>query len=111
MKNFIFALCGFLMMTFVSLSVQASVSEPIQSKLDVSMIDVGMSVVQDDVVKIAPMDFLVVAAPQTVLMIGETSAMQSKPVAVPKCLFRYVYRSKYCTHYSYTAYSKLITPY
>lgn len=111
MKNFIFAMCGFLMMTFVSLSVQASVSEPIQPKSDVTMIDVGMPEIQDDVVKIAPIDFLVVAAPQTVLMIGESPAMQSKPVAVPKCPFRYVNRSKYCTHYSYTAYSKLITPY
>lgn len=111
MKNFIFALCGFLMMTFVSLNAQASVSEPIQSKSDVSMIDVGMPVIQDDVVKTVPIDFLVVAAPQTVLMVGESPAMQSKPVAVPKCPFRYVYRSKYCTHYSYTAYSKLFTPY
>lgn len=111
MKNFIFAMCGFLMMAFVSLSVQASVSESTPPKSDVSVIDVGMPVIQDDVVKTVPMDFLVVAAPQTVLMIGESPAMQSKPVTVPKCPFRYVYRSKYCTHYSYTAYSKLITPY
>lgn len=111
MKNFIFAMCGFLMMTFVSLSVQASVSVPIQPKSDVSMIDVGMSVIQNDVGKIAPMDFLVMAAPQTVFVVTESPAMQSKSVNVPKCPFRYIYKSKYCTHYSYTAYSKLITPY
>lgn len=111
MKNFILAMCGFLMMTLMSLDVQASsISEPILSKSDVS-VNVGLPMIQDDVVKIARMDFLVVAAPQTVLMVGESPAMQSKSVTVPKSPFRYVYRSKYCTHYSYTAYSKLITPY
>lgn len=111
MKNFIFALCGFLMMSLVSLNVQASsISEPIPSKSDVS-VNVGLPMIQNDVVTVIPMDFLVVAAPQTVLMTGESLAMQSKSVAAPKCPFRYVYKSKYCTHYSYTAYSKLITPY
>lgn len=109
MKKFIFAMCGFLMTAFVSLNVQASVSESTPPKSDVSMIDVGMPIVQNDVVKIAPMDYLTV--PQAVFIVAESPAMQSKPVAVPKCPFRYIYISKYCTHYSYTAYSKLITPY
>lgn len=121
MKNFVFALCGFLMMTFASLSVQASVSETLPSKSDVTIVDIGMSTVQNDVVKIAPMEYLVVTAPQPAFMMAESPAMQSvtilstaiegKQVIVPKCPFRYVYKSKYCTHYSYAAYSKLITPY
>ena len=111
MKNFIFALCGFLMMTFASLSVQASVSESIPPKSDVTIVDVGTPTIQNDVVTFIPMDYLVVPAPQPVFTIAESSAMQSKPVAIPKCAFRYIYKSKYCNHYSYTAYSRLITPY
>lgn len=111
MKNFVFALCGFLMMTFASLSVQASVSEPIPPKPDVTIVDVGTPTIQNDVIKIVPMDYLVVTAPQPVFMIAESLAMQSKSVTVPKCAFRYIYKSKYCNHYSYTTYSRLITPY
>lgn len=111
MKNFVFALCGFLMMAFASLSVQASVSEPILSKSDVTIVDVGTPTIQNDVAKIVPMDYLVVTAPQPVFMIAKSSAMQSKEVTVPKCPFRYIYKSKYCNHYSYTVYSRLITPY
>lgn len=111
MKNFIFALCGFLMMALMPLNVQASsINEPIPSKSDVS-VNVGLPMIQNDVVTIIPMDFLVVTAPQTVFVVTESPAMQSKSVAVSKCPFRYIYKSKYCTHYSYTAYSKLITPY
>lgn len=110
MKNFVFALCGFLMMTFASLSVQASVSEPILSKSDVS-VNVGLPMVQNDVVTFIPMDYLVVAAPQPIFMIPESSVVQSKQIFVPKCPFWYIYKSKYCNHYSYTAYSRLITPY
>lgn len=111
MKNFIFALCGFLMMTFASLSVQASsISEPIPPKSDIS-VNVGLPMIQNDVVAIIPMDLLVVAAPQTVFMSAESPAVRSKQIFVPKCPFRYIYKSKYCTHYSYTAYSRLITPY
>lgn len=120
MKNFIFALCGFLMMALMSLNVQASSIEPIPSKSDVS-VNVGLPMIQDDVVTIIPFDFMVVTAPQIVFTISESPAMQSvttkntamqeKQIVIPKCPFRYIYKSKYCTHYSYTAYSKLITPY
>lgn len=110
MKNFIFALCGFLMMTFASLSVQASVSEPILSKSDVS-VNVGLPMVQNDVVTFIPMDYLVVTALQPVFMMAESPVMQNKQILVLKCPFRYIYKSKYCNHYSYTAYSRLITPY
>ena len=41
----------------------------------------------------------------------EEAAIQGIRINVPKCPFRYIYKSKHCTHYSYTAYSKLITPY
>lgn len=110
MKNFVFALCGFLMMTFASLGVQASVSEPVLFKSDVP-VNVGLPMVQNDVVTFIPMDYLVVTAPQPIFMIAESSVVQSKQIFVPKCLFRYIYKSKYCNHYSYTAYSRLITPY
>lgn len=98
-------------MLFASVNVQASVSEPIPSKSDVSVVDVGLPVMQNSIVQIVPMDYLVMTALQPVFVIAESPAMQSKSVVVPKCPFRYVYKSKYCTHYSYTAYSKLITPY
>lgn len=111
MKNFIFAFCGFLMMALMSLNVQASsISEPIPSKSDVS-VNVGLPMIQNDVVTIIPVDFLVVTTPQTVFMSAENSAVRSKQILVPKCPFRYIYKSKYCTHYNYTVYSKLITPY
>ena len=110
MKNFIFALCGCLMMSLVSLNVQASgVSEPIPCKSDVS-VDVGLPMIQTDVVTISA-NYFVLTAPQPVIKNAESQDMQSSQMVVPKCPFRYVYKSKYCTHYSYTAYSKLITPY
>lgn len=121
MKNFVFALCGFLMMTFASLSVQASVSEPIKCEYVAPSVDVGLPDIQYITSEVVPMDYLVVTAPQPAFMMAESPAMQSvttmsttiegKQVIVPKCPFRYVYKSKYCTHYSYATYGKLITPY
>lgn len=111
MKKFIcFLFCSFLML-FASLSVQASVIEPIPSKSDVSAVDVGFPIIQNSIVKIVPMDYMVMTAPLAVFVITESPAMRSRAVTVPKCPFRYLYKSKYCTHYSYTAYSRLITPY
>lgn len=111
MKNFIcFLFCSFLML-FASANVQASISEPIPSKSDVSMVDVDLTTVQNDVVKVVSIDCMIAPTPQSILMIPESPAMQGKSVTIPKCPFRYIYKSKYCTHYSYTAYSKLITPY
>lgn len=110
MKNFIcFLFCSFLML-FVSVGVKASISEHIPSKPDVSSI-VDMPTVQTDAVSIAPMDCLALTVAQPVFVIAKSPGLQSKSVAVPKCPFRYLYKSKYCTHYSYTAYSRLITPY
>lgn len=118
MKNFIFAMCGFLMMSLVSLSVQASdVSERIPCKSELAAVDVGLPNIQFITLEAVPADCVVLTAPQPVFMIADTPAVhmtitatQGKQVSVPKCPFRYVFKSKYLTHYSYTAYSKLITP-
>lgn len=109
MKNFIFAVCGFLMMAFASLSVGASVSKQVSVKSDMQVVDVGTPIIQKDVVKITTMDCLFVPMRQPVF--AGASAMSSKSVTISKRPFRYVYKSRYCNHYSYTAYSKLITPY
>ena len=111
MKNFIFAMCGFLMMSLVSLCVQASsISESILSKSDVMVVDVGLPMIQNDTV-IVSMDYWVLTVPRLAIMIAESPAIQSKTVVVPKCPFRYIYKSKYCTHYSNAVYSRLIIPY
>nr|DAQ59855.1 MAG TPA: hypothetical protein [Caudoviricetes sp.] len=120
MKNFIFAMCGFLMMSLVSLSVQASsISEPSKCEYVNPLVDVGLPDIQSITFEAAPVDYFVLTAPQPVLVIADSPAMQMtvnmatqlKQVTVPQCPFRYIYKSKYCTHYSYTAYSRLITPY
>jgi hypothetical protein len=54
---------------------------------------------------------LVANNPAMMCSIKEGMAIQGVRINVPKCPFRYIYKSKHCTHYSYTAYSKLITPY
>lgn len=120
MKNFIFAMCGFLMMSLVSLSVQASsVSEHSKCEYVTPSVDVGMPDIQCVTFEAAPVNCFVLTAPQPVFIIADSPTMQStmnvamqgKLIIVPKCPFRYIYKSKYCTHYSYTAYSRLITPY
>lgn len=78
MKNFVFALCGFLMMTFASLSVQASgVSKPIKCGYVAPSVDVGLPDIQYITSEVVPMDYLVVTAPQPVFMMAESPAMQS----------------------------------
>ena len=122
MKNFIFAMCGFLMMSLVSLGVQASsISEPIPSKSELSAVDVGLPDIQYVTFEAAPLNCFVLTDSQPVMLITNSPVVQSvmtmnvatqgKQISVPKCPFRYIYKSKYCTHYSYTAYSRLITPY
>lgn len=120
MKNFIFAMCGFLMMSLVSLSVQASsVSEPSKCEYVTPSVDVSLPDIQYITFEAAPVNYFVLTAPQPVFMITYNPAIQStmnvamqgKQIIVPKCPFRYIYKSKYCTHYSYTAYSRLITSY
>ena len=118
MKNFIFAMCGFLMMSLVSLSVQASSVKSFECEYVAPSVDVGLSSIQRFALEAAPTDCLVLSAPQPIFMIADSSAMQpttitamqGKQITVPKCPFRYIYKSKYCTHYNY-AYSKLIIPY
>lgn len=121
MKNFIFAMCGFLMMSLISLSVQASsISEPSKCEYVTPLFDVGLPDIQCVTFEVDPVNCFVLTAPQPIFIIANASmqsvasmntAMHGKQIIVPKCPFRYVYKSKYYTHYSYTAYSKLITPY
>ena len=118
MKNFIFAMCGFLMMSLVSLSVQASSVESFECEYVAPSVDVGLSPIQFFTLEAAPTDCVVLSVPQSIFMITDSpamqpatiTAMQGKQISVPKCPFRYIYKSKYCTHYSYTAYSRLIIP-
>lgn len=122
MKNFIFALCGFWMMALMPLNVQASsVSELSQCEYVDPSVYVGQPDIQYITFEIAPVNYFVLTALQPVLMIADSPAMQSvatvnmatqgKHIILPERPFRYIYKSEYCTHYSYTAYSKLITPY
>lgn len=112
MKNFIcFLFCSFLML-FASVNVQASVSEPISPKsMDVSAMDAP--IVQGDAISVTSMSFIVMDFTQSYAFstVAEIPIMQSPTVSVPKCPFRYLYQSRYNTHYSCTAYSRLITPY
>lgn len=120
MKNFIFAMCGFLMMSLVSLSVQASSVESSKCEYVTPSVDVGLPDIPFITLEADPVDcvvltmthpmFLVANAPAMVCMMKKEAAVRWKRIDVPKCPLRYIYKSKYCTHYSYTAYSKLITP-
>ena len=121
MKNFIFAMCGFLMMSLVSLSMQASSVESPKCEYVNPSVDVGLPDIQFITLETVPADcvvltmthpmFLVANNPAMMCSIKEGMAIQGVRINVPKCPFRYIYKSKHCTHYSYTAYSKLITPY
>ena len=110
MKNFIFAMCGFLMMSLVSLSVQASSVESPKCEYVNPSVDVGLPDIQFIPLETAPA-VCVANNPAMMCSIKEGMAIQGVRINVPKCPFRYIYKSKHCTHYSYTAYSKLITPY
>lgn len=120
MKNFIFALCGFLMMSLVSLSVQASSVESSKCEYVTPSVDASLSDIQFVDFETVPADCIVQATPQTLFLLANAPAMvcmmkkrrlsDGNGLMFPKCPLRYIYKSKYCTHYSYTAYSKLITP-
>lgn len=121
MKNFIFAMCGFLMMSLVSLSVQAASVESPKCEYVNPSVDVGLPDIQFITLETVPADcvvltmtppvFLVANNPAMMCSMKEEAAIQGKQISVPKLPFRYVFKSKYLNHYSYTAYSKLITPY
>ena len=88
---------------------------------DVMILDVGLPDIQFITLETVPADcvvltmtppvFLVANNPAMMCSMKEEAAIQGIRINVPKCPFRYIYKSKHCTHYSYTAYSKLITPY
>ena len=121
MKNFIFAMCGFLMMSLVSLSAQASSVESLKCEYVNPSVDVSLPDISFITLEAAPVGGVVLAMPQTMFLVAnnpammcsikEETAIQGMRINIPKCPFRYIYKSKYCTHYSYTAYSKLITSY
>lgn len=78
MKNFIFAMCGFLMMSLVSLGVQASsISEPIPSKSELSAVDVGLPDIQYVTFEAAPLNCFVLTDSQPVMLITNSSVVQS----------------------------------
>ena len=103
MKNFIFAMCGFLMM-----SLNPSVNAGLPDIQSITLETVPADCV---VLTMTPPVFLVANNPAMMCSMKEEAAIQGIRINVPKCPFRYIYKSKHCTHYSYTAYSKLITPY
>ena len=100
------------MMLFASLGVQASsFSESIPSKsADAPISFVDTPSVQVGIISIAPVNVLAINIAPPLCGI-EIITIENKPTVMPKCPFRYLYKSKYCTHYSYTAHSRLITPY
>lgn len=59
MKNFIFAMCGFLMMSLVSLSVQASSVESPKCEYVNPSVDVGLPDIQFITLETAPADCVV----------------------------------------------------
>lgn len=59
MKNFIFAMCGFLMMSLVSLSVQASSVESPKREYVNPSVDVGLPDIQFITLETAPADCVV----------------------------------------------------
>ena len=76
MKNFIFAICGFLMMSLVSLSVQASSVESFECEYVAPSVDVGLSPIQFFTLEAAPTDCVVLSVPQPIFMITDSPAMQ-----------------------------------
>ena len=105
MKNFIFAMCGFLMMSLVSLSVQASSVESPKREYVNPSVDVGLPDIQFITLETVPADcvvltmthpvFLVANNPAMMCSMKEETAIQGKQISVPKLPFRYVFKSKY----------------
>lgn len=90
MKNFIFAMCGFLMMSLVSLSVQASSVESPKCEYVNPSVDVGLPDIQFITLETAPADcvvltmthpmFLVANNPAMMCSIKEGMAIQGAPI-------------------------------
>lgn len=69
MKNFIFAMCGFLMMSLVSLSVQASSVESPKCEYVNPSVDVGLPDIQFITLETAPADCVVLTIYISVLVV------------------------------------------
>lgn len=75
MKNFIFAMCGFLMMSLVSLSVQAaSVESPKCEYMNLS-VDVDLPDIQFITLETAPADCVVLTMTHPVFLVANNPAM------------------------------------
>ncbi len=103
MKNFIFAMCGFLMMSLVLLSVQASSVESPKREYVNPSVDVGLPDIQFITLETAPA-YCVALTDHTSRLLGckltgydvfdeEEAAIQGIRINVPKCPFRYIYKS------------------
>ena len=75
MKNFIFAMCGFLMMSLVSLSVQASSVKSPKCEYVNPSVDVGLPDIQFITLETAPADCVVLTMPQTIFLVTNNPAM------------------------------------
>ena len=75
MKNFIFAMCGFLMMSLVSLSVQASSVESPKREYVNPSVDVGLPDIQFITLETAPADCVVLTMTPPVFLVANNPAM------------------------------------
>ena len=76
MKNFIFAMCGFLMMSLVSLSVQASSVESPKCEYVNPSVDVGLPDIQYVTFEAAPLNCFVLTDSQPVMLITNSPVVQ-----------------------------------
>ena len=75
MKNFIFAMCGFLMMSLVSLSVQASSVESPKCEYVNPSVDVGLPDIQFITLETAPADCVVLTMTHPMFLVANNPAM------------------------------------
>ena len=83
MKNFIFAMCGFLMMSLVSLSVQASSVKSPKCEYVNPSVDVGLPDIQCITFEASPVDCVVLTVPQPIFMLVDSLVKQ--PVIITQC--------------------------
>ena len=75
MKNFIFAMCGFLMMSLVSLSVQASSVKSPKCEYVNPSVDVGLPDIQFITLETVPADCVVLTMTPPVFLVANNPAM------------------------------------
>ena len=77
MKNFIFAMCGFLMMSLVSLDVQASSVESPKCEYVNPSVDVGLPDIQCITFEASSVDCVVLITPQPIFMVVDSPVKQT----------------------------------